>query len=192
MGVVAIRFWKGRDAEPSDSSSATAVGSPVGTAAPSPVITPPVIIQGNDGSAAMGPLADMIGQFTSTFSGSLDNALGIIGGLAQGDQGLAGGAITGIEDIATSLIAQGGSAPQPVTQVPPVQTIVPTVQAPTPRPTPTATATCPGSFPRHNPANGGPSPKSCYKCIKGSTGDKTYPFVHVYQDSHRVGVKNCN
>jgi hypothetical protein len=158
LGAIAIRVWKGRDAEPSDSTSVTSVGSPAATAAPSPVITPPVIIQGNDGSGAMESLAGMIG----VFGGSFDNA-------------------------------QGGSAPQPSIQVPPVITISnPIVQAPTPRPQPTPTATCPAAFPRHNPANGAPGPRSCYKCQKGVTGDKTYPYVHVYQDSHRVGVKNCN
>jgi hypothetical protein len=189
LGAVAIRVWKGRDAEPSDSTSVTSVGSPAATAAPSPVITPPVIIQGNDGSGAMESLAGMIG----VFGGSFDNALSIIGGLAQGDQSLAGEGVTNIADIAKSVIAQGGSAPQPSIQVPPVITISnPIVQAPTPRPQPTPTATCPAAFPRHNPANGAPGPRSCYKCQKGVTGDKTYPYVHVYQDSHRVGVKNCN
>src|SRR5205085_10078503 len=148
-------------------------------AAPSPVITPPVIIQGNDGSAAMGPIADLIGQFTTTFAGSVDNMVGIIGGLAQGDQGLAGQGVTGIEDIAKSIIAQGGGAKQPAIQVPPISLTVTNTPAPTPRPTPVAVKTCPATFPKYNPAEGPVGPKSCYKCEKNNTSTaKKYPWVH--------------
>lgn len=189
LGAVAIRVWKGRAVEPTQTTDATVSGTPTPVSnQPSPVITPPVIIQSGDQGDG-GALAGLVGTFTSVFGDSLNNAMGTIGGLAAGDQQLTTIAITGSQDIAKAVIAQGGSAPQPVVQLPPIQFVTPVVSAPTPRPVPVPVATCPATFPRYNAAQGAVGPKSCYKCQKRTSGDKSFPYEHIYQDGHKVAVK---
>lgn len=124
-GVILLKFWKGRAVDPADATTdATTVDQGgVATTAPSPVITPPVIISGGD-SGDNGALADLVSAFTGTFASSLDNAVNTIGGLAQGDQALAGTAIgivgnqsQGIMDLSgtmAQLLANAGSAPAPM------------------------------------------------------------------------------
>lgn len=184
LGAAALKVWKGRATDSTtETTDATVSGTPVPVSSqPSPVITPPVIIQSGDNGDG-GALAGMIGGFTTTFGDALTNAMNTIGGLAQGDQLLAAGAIAGNTDIAKAIIAQAGSAPQPVMQLPPVQISTPIAPPPTPRPTPPP-PTCPASYPHHNPAEGPVSAKSCYKCDRTKTGSK-YENIHVYQDGHR-------
>ncbi len=185
LGAVAVRVYKGRATDTPDtpSNDPTVAGNPVTTGAPSPVIVPPVIMQSGD-SNGNPPDTSWLAGIVGTVGGSLDNAIGIIGGIATGDQNLAAIAISQVGEIAS-----GGGAPQPVMQAPPIVNINMPAATPTPRSTPTPVKTCPASYPRMNGTT--PSPKTCYKCEKAATTNKTYPYVHVYQDGHRVGVKSC-
>lgn len=175
LGVVGIEVWKRRAVDtpsPSDTTNdAVQGGAPTGSAAPSPVITPPVIVQqpGGDGT-------DFAGMF-GIFGDALNNLVSTVGGLAQGDQGITSGAVGTVGDIARDVIAQAGQAPAPASQVP---SIVVTVPAPTPAisvPAPApAPAPCPSSHPHR-------SSQGCYRCEKKKDGT----YTHYYNTGRVVG-----
>jgi hypothetical protein len=198
IGAAGIRVWKGRATDTTDTTDTTQTdtqGAPQGTAQPSPVIVPPVITQGDTGDN--GALADMTGTFAGTIGSSFDNMVNVISGLTAGDQAIASQATGSLEEISKTLLANGGSAPKPVTQVGPVQTVTKTVAKPTPRATPhtvtlPAEAKCPAPFPRHNAAKGKPSAKSCYRCQQNAGKNrKQYPWIHHYQNAATVYSKTC-
>lgn len=173
LGVIGIEVWKRRDAEPSTpTNDAIVAGTPTGSAAPSPVITPTVTVQPSTDSP------DYAGIF-STFSDALNNAVSNIGTLAQGDQGLAQTGIVTVGDIARDVIASAGQAPAPATQVAPIIVQVPTPTTPAITPT-KGVVRCPSNFP-HQSARG------CYRCT--TDGGK---ITHRYQDGTVVGGnKTC-
>lgn len=192
LGAVAVRVYKGRATDTPDtpSNDPTVAGSPLVTGAPSPVIVPPVIMQGDSGGGGNQPDISWLAGLLGTVSQSVDNAVGTIGGLASGDQMLAGTAIAQTGQIATAVIASGGGAPQPAIQAPPVVNVYMPAATPTPRPVPTPVKTCPASYPRLK-AGTAASPATCYKCEKAADKASKYPYVHVYQDGHRIGVSGC-
>jgi hypothetical protein len=186
LGAVAIQVYKRRATAddtpaPADASSgATVIGSPVGgSAAPSPVITPPVIVQ------QPGDSPDYAGLF-STFGDALNTAIGTIGGLAAGDQDIARGSIgvigqlaSGDQDLARQAIASAGQAPAPAATLPtPIIVQLPPAAPATPAIIPAAPAlpaACPASHP-HRSARG------CYRCEK-----KNGKYTHYYSTGQVVG-----
>jgi hypothetical protein len=187
LGVVAIRVWQGRDNEEDLTPDADVNGVPVlTTSSPSPVITPPVIIQG--GSGDNGALAELVGSFVGTFGSSFDNLVGVVGGVTTGQQELLGTIVTGQQDINKALIANGGSAPQPVTQAPPIQVTItappPSPALPVPGPAPIL---CPPSFPNGTPPN---CYANCAHCEKSNAGKPYRNHGHCYQSGRRVHVNN--
>lgn len=178
IGVVGIEVWKRRATDtpaPADATNdATVVGGATGSAAPSPVITPPVIIPPS------GDSPDYTGIF-DVFGNALSTAMGTIGGLAAGDQNIAQTALTGGFDLARDSIAQAGQAPSPASQVGPI-----IVQVPTPATTPSTAPpkgipSCPAGFPHR-------SSRGCYKC----RNEKNKTVTHLYQSGAVVGGnKTC-
>jgi hypothetical protein len=61
----------------------------------------------------------------------------------------------------------------------------PPASPPPPAPAPPAPK-CSGEFGIWNPANGAPSPHSCYKYSRDRCADKRWPYKHVYGDGHVV------
>jgi hypothetical protein len=194
LGAAAIQVYRHRavdtPAAEDASGGAQVIGTPSGgSAAPSPVITPPVIIA----PSSDGP--DYAGLF-ATFGDALNNAVGTVGQLAAGDQGLAqtsigmvGQLAGGAQDLAREAIAQAGQAPQPIAVAPtPVIVNVPTAATPAIISPP---AKCPAAFPHYNAARGLPSPSSCYKSAKTTPANKQYPCQHVYQNGNQVRSPSC-
>jgi hypothetical protein len=189
LGALAIGVYQRRAQDipaPEDTSNDAQVigGRPGGSAAPSPVITPPVIIQPNSD----GP--DFTGMF-AVFGDALNAAVGNVGQLAQGDQGLAitsvntiGQLAGGAQEIARQAVANAGQAPASLAT--PVVVNVPTATTPA---VVAKSAKCPAEFPKWNAAEGAPGKGSCYKCVKGT--QKGYPFEHVYQDGHKRRATFC-
>jgi hypothetical protein len=179
LGAIGIEVYKRRAVDtpaPGDASSgADVIGTPTGSAAPSPVITPPVIVQ----QPGSGP--DFAGIFGS-FSDIITTGMATIGSLAAGDQGLAGTAISIAGDTSREAIAAAGQAPAPAVSTP--TPII--VQVPTPAtPATVSTPGCPAGFPRR-------TSRGCMKCERNSGSNKrTYPYVHVYQNGTRIAVTEC-
>lgn len=182
LGAVALRVWKGRAVDTTTTTTDTTVsGTPTPVSSqPSPVIVPPVILGGNNDSGDGGAYAGIFDMF----GGVITTAMTTISGLAQGDQELATTTITGSQDISKAALAQAGGAPQPVSQLPPIQITTTSAPTPTPRATPVTTPKCPAAYPNYNAAEGPVGPKSCYKCDKTKSGSK-YENIHVYQDGHK-------
>jgi hypothetical protein len=173
LGVVGIEVWKRRatDAAPA-TNDAVVAGTPTGSAAPSPVITPPVIVQPNQD----GP--DFAGLF-GVFGDVLTTGMTTIAQLAQGDQGITQSAISGSTEIARDVIASAGQAPAPASQVSPIIVQVPTPSTPATVPA-KGLPGCPAAFP-HRSARG------CYKCTRD--GGK---YTHRYQNGAVIaGNKTC-
>ena len=194
LGAGALRIWKSRttssSADSTTANDATPNTSDMGNlnygtagASPSGVIVPPVIVSGGGSSDQGGTgLADLQG----TYLGGVDALLASFQGLFDSVGGLVVDQNGSIIDLATA-----GSAPLPASSQPVVVATPTPVPAPSPAPSPVATgsssqptttsAACPGSYPHHNPKNGSPSKKSCFKidCRKKSEW-------HVYQDGHEV------
>lgn len=83
--------------------------------------------------------------------------------------------------------------PSITVNIPPSATPTPTAQAPSaPTHTTSPAPSCPTSFPKYNPAEGPVGKKSCYKCERNTTSSKNkYPWVHVYQDGHKIQTTVC-
>lgn len=186
LGAVAIQVYKRRAVDTPDANSASSgadtIGTPSGgSAAPSPVITPPVIVSPGDNSP------DFTGMF-AVFGDALNNAVSTVSQLAQGDQGITQSTIGGAFDFARDVIANAGQAPAPAVSLPtPVVVQPPTANTPavvTP-------AACPSAFPNHNAAKGAPSSASCYaNCGHDEChgGKKSREHAHCYQNGSRQTV----
>jgi hypothetical protein len=131
-GAIALKVWKGRDAESTDADTGTEVGNPqygsVGTSGSTPVITPPVVISGGEGEGSGAA------QVVETLGSSFETLVSSLTGLATGEQELAGtlagGLVTNSEGILE--LAEAGSSPQPVAQNP--TPVIVNVPSPTPTP----------------------------------------------------------
>jgi hypothetical protein len=156
LGAVAIQVYRRRAVEtltPGDATNdAQVIGTPGGgSAAPSPVITPPVIIAPNQDSP------DFAGMF-AIFGDALNNTIATVGQLATGDQGITTMAVVGGLDLARESIASAGQAPAPAATPIIVQVPTPTTPAVVAPPAARPAPACSGRYPYQ-------SARGCYRVV---------------------------
>jgi hypothetical protein len=145
VGAAALKLYKNRASDPAtqvpgDGTPAGTYTTPILTASPTSVITPPVVgvSTGNDG----GSLLDMMQLWTGAVTTTIDQLTGIYGPVAQTEQDL----LAHLPDLLTQNqwtpadiqhIIQAAPGPAAAPQAPPVVYVnVPAAQPPVQAPTP--------------------------------------------------------
>lgn len=206
VGAAAIKLYKGRAVEDPNQAATDGTtagvtgGTPVLTASPTSIISPPVVgvTQSDDGGSLLSLAGLYIGA-TQDVMDTLSNIYGPVAAIEQNwfENGFPTNPLAFTPDQIITL-AGGGNSPQPVVQAPPPQASVPTpvaqppvqsapAPAPAPQPVPAATASgpqCGGEFPFVGPAG-------CYKVVCASgKGDHAKGRWHFYQNGSEQHVAN--